>query len=396
MSKDREVAILGVGMHPWGKWPEKKFVEFGEVAASNALEDAGLTWNDIQFVAGGSTVYSGTPGVLAGSCITEDLGWRGIPVINNYNACATGAYAMDIARSRILAGMCDIAMCIAMDSTPKGFFGPTETNDPKDLDMLRFKMGATNPTYFALYAQRRMYEYGTTHEDLARVKVKNSIHGLHNPNARFRKEYTIEEVLNSPLVADPLTLYEMCTTSDGAAAVILASMDVAKKYTSNPVKVAAISVVSPQYPDSIINIPRISTESTFNVLPKDRFQKTVADKAYEESGIGPEDVNFAEVYDLTSAWELDWYEFISLCKPGEAERLLNDGETSMGGKVPVNPSGGLSCFGEAAPAQGLAQLCELVWQLRGEAEKRQVEGAKVGLAANFGLSGNCSCTILKK
>jgi acetyl-CoA acetyltransferase len=303
---------------------------------------------------------------------------------------------MDIARSRILAGMCDIAMCIATDSTPKGFFGPTETKDPEDLDMLRFKMGATNPTYFALYAQRRMHEYGTTHEDLAKVKVKNSRHGMHNSYARFQREFSIEDVLNSPMVADPLRLYELCTTSDGAAAVILSSMEVAKQYTTQPVTIAAVSAKSPKYPDAVINLPRISTDSVANIFPAHRFQEDVADAAYEEAGIGPEDLDLAEVYDLSSAWELDWYEFIGLCQPGEAERLLNDGETALGGDIPVNPSGGLSSFGEAAPAQALAQICELSWQLRGLAGKRQVEAARVGLAINFGLLGNCSCAILKK
>ena len=392
----REVAILGVGMHPWGKWPEKSFLDFGRVATKNALKDANIQWKDIQFVVGGSTVYSGTRGVLDGSCVTEDLGWPGIPVVNHYNACATGAYSLDIARARIMAGLCDIAICVAMESTPKGFFGPTETRDPQDLDMLRFKLGATNPAYFALYAQRRMAMFGTTEADLAMVKVKNSRHGFHNPNARFRKEYSLEEVLNSPMVADPLRLFEVCATSDGAAAVIIASMDVAKKYTSNPIKLAAVSAISPMYPDAIINMPRVSTDSTFNRVPERRYQAAVADRAYAEAGIGPEDLSLAEVYDLTTAYELDWYEDIGLCKPGEAEKLLNDGQTTIGGKIPVNPSGGLSCFGEAAPAQALAQVCELVWQLRGDADKRQVEGANVGLSINFGLQGNSSCVILKK
>jgi acetyl-CoA acetyltransferase len=393
---NKDIAVLGVGMHPWGKWPEKSFIEFGEVAAWNALEDAGLRWRDIQFLAGGSTVYSGTPGILSGSCLTEDFGWSGIPVINNYNACATGAYAIDIARAKILAGMCDIAMVVAMDSTPKGFFGPTETKDKKDIDILRFKMGATNPAYFAMYAKRRMHEYGTTEHDLALVKLKNSRHSIHNPYARFRKEFTMEEVLSSPMVADPLRLYELCTTSDGAAAVILSSVEVARKYTSNPVLIPAVSAKSPNYPESIINLPKVSTDSAYNIKQTQRFQAYVANKAYEEAGVGPEDLDLAEVYDLSSAWELDWYEFIGLCKPGEAERLLNDGDTRLGGRIPVNPSGGLSSFGEAAPAQGLAQICELTWQLRGEAGKRQVEDAKTGLAINFGLQGNCSCTIMKR
>lgn len=394
--KESEFAILGVGMHPYGKWPGKKFLEFGLVAANNALEDAGLEWKDIQFVVGGSTMYSGTPGVLDGSCLAEEMGWSGIPVINHYNACATGVYSLDIARARILAGLCDVALCIGMESSPGGFFSPTPSKDPNDPDMFRFKIGATNPTYFGLYAMRRMHNYGTKEADFAMVKVKNSRHGLNNPNARYRKEFTIEEILNSPMVSYPLRLFEICATSDGAAAVIVSSKKVAKKFKNNPITVAAISAVSPDYPDAIINIPRISTDSTYNILPKQRYQKKVAMLAYEEAGIGPEDLNLAELYDLTSAWELDWYEDIGLCKPGEAEQLLNEGQTTIGGRIPTNTSGGLSSFGEAAPAQALTQVCELVWQLRGMAGKRQVEGAKVGLGINFGLSGNSSCVILKR
>lgn len=216
------------------------------------------------------------------------------------------------------------------------------------------------------------------------------------PYARYRKEYSLEEVLNSPMVADPLRLFEICSTSDGAAAVVLASAEVAKKLGVKPIKIAAVSAISPQYPDNIINMPRISSESTHSSVPEKRYQRTVAEKAYEQAGLGPEDLSFAEVYDLSTAYELDWYEDIGLCGPGEAEKLLNDGATTMGGKIPVNTSGGLSSFGEAAPAQALAQVCEMVWQLRGTAGKRQVEDAKVGLSINFGLQGNCSCVILKK
>jgi len=392
----KEIAILGIGMHPWGKWPEKKFAEYGLVAARNALADAGIQWKDIQYLAAGATAYSGTPGMLAGSVMAEELGWTGIPVTTNYNACASGAYALDNARARILSGMCDVAMCLGADWAPKGFFAPSGTRDPKDLDVLRFTMGATNPAYFAMYAMRRMQNYGMTELDMAKVKVKNSRHGLHNPNARYRKEFTIEEVLQSPIVASPLRLYELCATSDGAAAVILSSMEYARKVTTSPITIAAISTVSPRYPDDVINIPRISTDSTHSSRPELNFQQYVPRKAYEQAGIGPEDLDLAEVYDLSSAYELDWYEYIGLCKGGEAERLLNDGDTTIGGRIPVNPSGGLSCFGEAIPAQAIAQVCELVWQLRGAAGPRQVEGAKVGLTINFGLMGNASSVIVKR
>lgn len=391
----KEVAVLGIGMHPWGKWPEKKFVESAKFATEAALKDASLEWKDIQFVASGETIYSGTPGLLSGGVLAAEMGWTGIPVVSNFNACATGAYAMDIARARILSGMNDIVLCIGADWAPKGFFPPTGS-DPQDLDALRFMMGITNPSYFAMYAMRRMQTYGTTELDLAKVKVKNSKAGALNPNARFKKVYTVEEVLSSAMVASPLRLLELCSTSDGAAAIVLSSMEYAKKRQLDPVKIAAISTASPVYPDAIINIPQVSTDCVLSGAPGMSFQKSVAFRAYEEAGLGPEDMSVAEVYDLSSAYELDWYEYIGLCKSGEAERLLNDGETSLGGRIPVNPSGGLGAFGEAVPAQALAQVCELVMQLRGTAGARQIEGARAGVTVNFGLMGNASSVIVKK
>jgi acetyl-CoA acetyltransferase len=392
-----EVVILGIGMHPWGKW-EKNFLEYGRVAVQMALKDASLEWKDIQFIAAGNTRFGGYPGMIAGSSFARALGFSGIPVASCFGACATGGVAVNIARSQILAGMCDVALVVGAESAPKGFFGPPEGDRPHDPDWLRFRLlGATNPTYFALYAQRRVQIYGTTELDFAKVKVKNSQHGLNNPFARYRKKFALDEILNSPVVADPLRLLEICATSDGAAAMILCSRSFAKKNTNRPIKIAAVSTVTPKYPNNIIDLPNFATDSSYSTPPPAlTFRRSIAWKAYEEAGIGPEDLDLAEVYDLSTGLELDWYEDIGLCKPGEAESLLNDGETTIGGKIPVNTSGGLSCFGEAIPAQAIAQVCELAWQLRGEAKERQVEGAKVGLSINQGLFGHGSCVILKK
>ena len=377
-----EVAVLGVGMHPWGKWG-KNFVEYGVVAARDALADAGLAWTDIQFVSGADTVRNGYPGYVAGATFAQALGWQGAQVTSAYAACASGATALDVARNRILAGLCDVAMVVGADTTPKGFLAPTGGDRPDDPDWLRFRLlGATNPTYFAFYARRRMEVYGATDSDFAKVKVKNARHGLENPNARYRKEVTEEEVLASPMVADPLRLLEICATSDGAAAVVLSSMDFARRRGSgDPVRVAAVSTATPRFPNTIIEMPNFATDSAAAVGPPElTFRDSIA----------------AEAYDLSSALELDWYENIGLCKPGEAEKLLHDGDTTIGGRIPVNPSGGLACFGEAVPAQALAQVCELVWQLRGQADGRQVEGARVGLTANQGLFGHGSSVIVKK
>jgi acetyl-CoA acetyltransferase len=174
-------------------------------------------------------------------------------------------------------------------------------------------------------------------------------------------------------------------------------MEYAKKHTTEPIRVAAISTVTPQFPSSVVELPDFSTDSAASVpVPDNTFRGSVAMDAYQEAGIGPQDLDLAEVYDLSSAMELDWYEDIGICKRGEAERLLNDGDTTIGGRIPVNPSGGLACFGEAVPAQALSQVCELTWQLRGQAGERQVQGAKAGLTANQGLFGHGSSVILVK
>ena len=396
-ARQGEIAVLGAGMHPWGKWG-RNFVEYGIAAANDALADAGLQWSDVQYVSGADTMRNGYPGYVAGATFAQALGWTGARVSSCYAACASGATALNIARAQILAGLCDVALVVGADTTPKGFLAPNKGERQDDPDWLRFRLiGATNPTYFALYARRRMALYGATPEDFAKVKVKNARHGLANPNARFRKEVSVEDVLESPVVADPLHLLDICATSDGGAALVVSSLDFARKHASSFVKVAAVSTVTPTYPNTVIEMPNFATDSSaVSAAPALPFRDAIAAAAYEEAGIGPEDVNVVEAYDLSSALELDWYENIGLCKEGEAERLLNDGDTSLGGRVPVNPSGGLACFGEAVPAQAIAQVCELTWQLRGQATGRQVEGAKVGVTINQGLFGHGSSVIVTR
>lgn len=390
-----EVAVLGVGMHPWGKWG-RPFVEYGVKAAEDALRDAGLSLADVQFIAGGDTIRNGYPGFVAGATFAHALGWTGVRVSSSYGACATGAQAIDAARSRILAGLCDVALVVGADTTPKGFFAPQKGERPDDPDWLRFRvLGATNPVYFALYARRRMALYGATSRDFALVKVKNARHGLANPNARYKKEVTIDEVLASPMVSDPLRLLDVCATSDGAAALVLTSIEFARKHATSPVRIAGVSTVTPTFPSPVVEMPDFATDSAAaGDAPAVPYRETIAKAAYEEAGVGPEDVDLAEVYDLSTALELDWIENIGLCAPGEAERLVREGATSVGGRIPVNASGGLGSFGEAIPAQAIAQVCELTWQLRGQAGARQVEGAKVGVTANQGLFGHGSSVVV--
>lgn len=394
---DKQVAVLGVGMHPWGKWG-RNFVEYGIHAANQALDDAGLEWKDIGFVAGGDTIRNGYPGYVAGATFSQALGWTGAPVASSYGACASGTQAINTARAMILAGMCDTALVVGADTTPKGFFAPAGGKRTQDPDWLRFHLiGATNPIYFGLYARRRMEMYGATAEDFARVKIKNARHGLKNENARYRKEVTEEDFGKSPVVSDPLRLLDICATSDGGAAIVLSSMDFARKHTTDPVKIAAVSTVTPTYPNDVIEMPNFATDSAAAVgLPDTPFRDSITRAAYEQSGLGPEDMNLAEVYDLSTALELDWYENIGLCEPGDAEKLLRDGETTIGGRCPVNPSGGLACFGEAIPAQAIAQVCELTWQIQGRAGDRQVEGARAGVSVNQGLFGHGSSVVVTR
>jgi acetyl-CoA acetyltransferase len=391
-----DVAVLGVGMHPWGKWG-RPFTEYGVVAARAALADAGVGWPEVDLVVGGETVRNGYAGYVAGATFAQALGWNGARVATSYAACATGAQAIDTARARILAGLSDVALVVGADTTPKGFLAPNAGERWDDPDWLRFRvLGMTNPMYFALYARRRMDLYGATSEDFAQVKVKNARAGLENPNARFRKEVGVADVLASPVVSDPLHLLDICATSDGAAAVVLTSMEFARsRGLVDPVRVRAVSTVTPTYPQTVIDMPLFSTDSALAAEPGKRtFKQSIGDAAYEEAGIGPDEVDVAEVYDLSTALELDWIEDLGLCGEGEAEHLLRAGDTALGGRLPVNPSGGLACFGEAVPAQALAQVCELTWQLRGQATGRQVEGARVGITANQGLFGHGSSVLL--
>jgi acetyl-CoA acetyltransferase len=226
--------------------------------------------------------------------------------------------------------------------------------------------------------------------------VKNAAAGALNPHARYREPVTADEVAASAVVADPLRLLDICATSDGAAALVLTSMEFARsRGVADPVRIRAVSTVTPTYPRTVLDLPDIATDSAVAVEPAPGgFRSAIARAAYEEAGLGPEDLSLAEVYDLSTALELEWYEDIGLCGRGEGAKLVREGATALGGRIPVNPSGGLASFGEAVPAQAIAQVCELTWQLRGTAGGRQVPGARAGLTANQGLFGHGSAVVV--
>lgn len=337
-----DIAVLGAGMHAWGKWG-RSFVEYGRAAARAALADARLDWSDVGSIVGADTVRSGYPGYVVGATFARALGWQGARVTSVYAACASGAQAIGTARAQILAGLADVVWWWARTRRPRVSSRRMGGDRPDDPDWLRFRvLGATNPAYFALYARRRMAVYGDTPEDFAQVKVKNAAAGALNPNARYRNTVTAEEVAASAVVADPLRLLDICATSDGGAALVLTSMDFARsRGIADPVRIRAVSTVTPTYPRTVLDLPDIATDSAVAVRPAaGSFRASIARAAYEEAGLGPDDVSLAEVYDLSTALELEWYEDIGLCGEGEGAKLVREGATALGGRVPVNTSGG--------------------------------------------------------
>jgi len=390
----KDVYIIGTGQHPWGKFDDTVFTQIGEVAVSKALEDAGIQWQDIGAIMSGILIYGGNAGHLSGQYIESVFGETGIPVVNVYNACATGSAAIRMAYNSIAAGETETAMAVGVDISPRGFLG-AKSNDPKaDLDVLRWRMiGMPNPVYWALECRKRFEKYGDTEEDLADVKVLLSEYGSLNPNARYKKTFTREEVLESAMVCDPLRLYEVCATSDGGAAVILSADPKRIKDASMPVKIEATTMGSAMFGDPTIRISAISAPAEAGA-PLLSESYSASRQAYERAGIGPDDVDVLELPDNSSWHYLQYLETCGFCGEGEAAQMLCAGDTRIGGKVAVNASGGFSSFGEAIGAQAVWQVVEASNQLRGRCGERQVPNAKVAMAQTYGLMGNSGTTIM--
>ena len=390
----RDIYIIGAGQHPWGKFTDKTFIDIGTVAVQNALDDADIKWEEIQAIMSGIYIYGGNAGHLSGQYLESVFGETGVPVVNVYNACATGSAAMRMAYNSIAAGETDTALAVGVDVSPEGFLSAKSDNPKQDRDVIRWRMGGMpNPIYWALECKKRMAKYGTTDEDLARVKVLLSKYGAINPNARYKKTYTMEQVLNSLMVCDPLRLFEICATSDGSAAVILTADKHMINKANKPVKIAATTMGSAMYGDPTIRISALSAPARAEA-PLLSESYSASRQAYEKAGIGPEDVDVLELPDNSSWHYLQYLETCGFCGEGEAEKMLRDGETEIGGKVAVCPSGGFSSFGEAIGAQAIWQVVEASEQLRGKCGERQVKNARVAMAQTYGLMGNSGTTIL--
>ncbi len=391
----RDVAVLGVGMHPWGKFEDKSITDLSREAVEAALRDAGITWPAIEAVSAASSRFSGGKGWgLNGNDIVEEMGSNGVPVYNLSAGCAAGGNAFNIGYTLVASGLYDRVLVFGAEKMPKGMIQTSGVEEETDPEYLRqISVGMPGPAFWGMLCRQRMDEYGTTEEQLARIAVKAHENAVHNENARFRQKFTLEDVLNSKMVSYPLRLYEICPISDGAAAVVLCSAEEARKHTTNPVWVASSTVATYRYDDGI---PR----GLASVVPQGRTLHSEAElavsKAFDDAGVGPRDVSLVELQDNTVYYELAFPEEWGLCEPGEAESLVEKGETTPVGSMPINPSGGFLSFGEATTAMGVFQICELAWQLRGESGERQVPNAKVGLAQTLGLGGNGTAAILKR
>lgn len=376
----RDVYVVGVGMTPLGKHLDKRLRDLGRVACSSALKDASLHPKDIQAGFCGNALAPAIQGEMGvGQSVFWEVGINKIPILNIENACCSGSSAFREAWLTVASGLYDVAMAVGVEKTYTDKGGVLDIGKA-DLELM---LGLVLPAYFAMVANRYIKENGISKEDLALVAVKNRFHGSLNPYSQFQKPVTQEEVINSPMISDPITRLSCCPLSDGAAAAILVSKEVAKKLGKKLIRVAASVLQSGSY-DNPMNL----SNWDLNIR--------ASQEAYNQAGLGPEDIDLAEVHDCFTISEIVHYESLGFCKKGEAVKLLKEKNTQLGGKVPFSVSGGLLAKGHPVGCTGIAQIVEAVWQLRGEAGKRQVENAKVALTHTMGgmKEGDCKATTL--
>lgn len=389
------VKVAGVGMIPFTK-PGKSddYPVMGETAARLAIEDAGISYTDIGqayvgYVYGDST---------AGQAALYGLGLTGIPIVNVNNNCATGSSALFLARQAVAAGITECALAVGFEQMVPGALGAVFTDRPSPLkrffkerrSMQEVDRNAPDAAqYFGGAGREYAEEYGTKNETFAKISEKARQHAANNPFAVFREPLTVEEIMASPHIYGPLTRFQCCPPTCGAAAAVVCSEEFAKKHGLNNAITIKGQAMTTDFPSTL------EAHSLRKLVGYD-MAKAAADAVFEESGIGPEDVQVVELHDCFTANELLTYEALGLTEQGTAEKFIWDGDNTYGGKVVTNPSGGLLSKGHPLGATGLAQCAELVWQLRGDAGDRQVAGATNALQHNLGLGGACVVTMYSR
>lgn len=377
-----DVAIIGVGIHPFGRFPGKSALSMGADAARMALADAGLKWTDMQFAVGGSYEVDQPDAVVA------ELGLTGIQFTNVYNGCATAGSALALARQTIAIGEHRLGLVLGMDKHESGSF----TANPEEYACPPWygEMGLFLTTkFFGMKINRYMHDFGITHETLGEVAAKNYRNGGLNPNAHRRKPLSVADILSSRMVNYPLTQYMFCSPDEGAAAVVVCDAAIAHQYTANPIYLRGATTRTRRYGAFEVHTPSTANDH----VPAPTVDAAKA--AYEAAGIGPDEVDIAQLQDTDAGAEVIHMAETGLCQDGEQNALISSGATTLGGSLPINTDGGLIANGEPVGASGLRQVYELVTQLRGRAGDRQVARAvKVGLAQLYGAPGVAAVTIL--
>ncbi len=376
-----DVYVLGVDMIKFGRFPDRTVPSLGAEATLMALDDAGLTIKDME------ALYCGNLGQssgMVGQRILQEIGQTGIPVVNCANACATGATAFREAWTSIKAGLYDVVLAVGVEQMGKGLLGGT--GGGKGIPKEGLLGSGTMPAVFAEAGMEHTRKYGTTFEQFAKISVKNHHHSTMNPKAMYQIETPLEDVMNSEMISYPNSKLMCSVNVDGSAAAVLVSEKKAKELgMERVVKVKASILSSDPYQERDLVMPDVNT-----------CTRKAAKEAYEMAGVGPEDIDLVELHDCFATAEMLHYENLGLCKDGDAGRMIDEGEVALGGRVPVNVSGGLLSKGHPLGATGIANIYEVCTHLREEAGERQVEGAKLGLTHVIGLGSACGIHILEK
>jgi acetyl-CoA acetyltransferase len=379
-----DVAIIGTGLHPFGRFPGKPALAMGVAAARAALADAGLAWTDIQFAVGGSAEVDQPDAIVA------ELGLTGLQFTNVYNGCATAGSALEVASRMIGSGEHKIGLVVGMDKHERGAF----TADPELYACPRWygEMGLfLTSKFFGMKINRYMHDHGITHETLARVAAKNYGNGSLNPNAFRRTPVDPDQILASRMVNYPLTQYMFCSPDEGAAAVVVCSTEVARRLPVRPVYLRAVAIRTRRYGAYEVHTP--STAPSGSHVPAPTVDAAAA--AYETAGVAPQDIDIAQLQDTDAGAEVIHMAETGLCKDGDQNDLIASGATTLTGRLPINTDGGLIANGEPVGASGLRQIYELVQQLRARAGERQVPGnPKTALAHLYGAPGVSAVSIL--
>ena len=391
-----KVYVVGVGMTKFEKPGSRAwdYPDMAKEAGTKALEDAGIPYEEVEQAVVGYVYGESTSGQRA----VYGLGLTGIPVYNVNNNCSTGSTALFLGKQLIAGGIADCVLALGFEKMEKGSLGVKYTDRINPMDrhvemmvkLRGFETSPVAPQIFGNAGREHMERYGTTPEQFAKIGLKNHRHSVNNPYSQFQDEYTLEEILAAPMVHAPLTKLQCCPTSDGSAAAVLASEEFVHRHS---LEGKAVEIIGQAM---VTDTPETFERKSSIMLIGSEMTRLAAQRVYEETGLGAEDVDVIELHDCFSTNELITYEALGLCPEGEGGKLIDEGAVTYGGQVVVNPSGGLISKGHPLGATGLAQCSELSWQLRGKADARQVPGAKVALQHNIGLGGAVVVTMYRK